>query len=208
MSLNVIISHYNSFEYKDFIQFVEKNSKLNSSFIVYNKSNKLIECNSLNTNVISLPNIGREGETYLNHIISNYENLNPYTLFIQDDTDEHIINTEIFIKEVEYIIENNIKFKLMGTAWRKGMEVCIRPIVNGMNDLWTFPSVDCIQKTCKQLGIALPNVYHTETCAFFICNKDIILTRPKEFYIKLREWLLEDERNGFALEHMWKIIFA
>ena len=43
MSLNVIISHYNAFEYKDFIQFVENNSKLNSSFIVYNKSNKLIE---------------------------------------------------------------------------------------------------------------------------------------------------------------------
>ena len=81
MSLNVIISHYNAFEYKDFIQFVENNSKLNSSFIVYNKSNKLIEFNSSNVKVVSLPNIGREGETYLNHIISNYENLNDYTLF-------------------------------------------------------------------------------------------------------------------------------
>jgi hypothetical protein len=208
MSLTIIIAHYNAFEYNDFIQLVENNLKLNLSCIVYNKSPKLIECNPLNAKVISLPNVGREGETYLNHIICNYENLNQYTLFIQDDTNEHIINNEQFIKEIDYVIENNIQFKLMGTSWRKGMEVCIRQIVNGMNDLWTFPSVDCIQKTCKRLDISLPNVYYTETCAFFICNKDIILARPKEFYIKLREWLLEDERNGFALEHMWKIIFV
>jgi len=42
---------------------------------------------------------------------------------------------------------------------------------------------------------------------FFIVHKDVIRKRDKEFYISLREWLLEDIGNGFVLEHIWALIF-
>ena len=50
--------------------------------------------------------------------------------------------------------------------------------------------------------------YTTETCAFFICHKNSILNYEKKFYIKLREWLLSENSNGFVLEHIWKLIFT
>ena len=47
----------------------------------------------------------------------------------------------------------------------------------------------------------------TPTCAFFILHKSTIYKHSKEFYINLRKWLLEDEENGYILEHIWKLIF-
>ena len=39
--------------------------------------------NEDNPNYIRLPNVGREADTYLNHIIRNYDDLAEYTLFSQ-----------------------------------------------------------------------------------------------------------------------------
>ena len=48
---------------------------------VYNKGTDLISPYE-NTQVINLPNLGREAHTYLHHIIENYENLADMTLFL------------------------------------------------------------------------------------------------------------------------------
>ena len=51
---------------------------------VYNKGDPTPGVHS-----ISLPNIGREGHTYLHHIISNYDSLAERTIFCQGDPFEH-----------------------------------------------------------------------------------------------------------------------
>jgi hypothetical protein len=90
----------------------------------------------------------------------------------------------------------------------RGGIVYRRTIINGIHDLHTFPSKNSIKIFCEKHNINLPKQYTTETCAFFICHKNSILNHEKNFYIKLREWLLSENRNGFVLEHIWKLIFT
>ena len=44
--------------------------------------------------IIKLENLGREGATYLYHIIQNYDNLDDYTVFIQGNPVDHVFCTE------------------------------------------------------------------------------------------------------------------
>ena len=205
--IDIIVSYYNSREFENFLKYVIDNINFNYKIIIYNKSNDVnYKCNDYS--IIKLNNVGREGETYLNHIIQNYDNLNEYTLFIQDDTDNHIINKASFLNQIKEFINKDVKFKMFETSWRKGDSSIKRTIIDGCFDLCTLPSNDSMKVACKLHGIILPKIYTTETCAFFICHKNIIQKKPKEFYIKLRSWLLKNDGNGFTLEHIWELIFA
>ena len=202
-SLNntIVVSHFRSKRFEDLMLFFPQDN-----IIVYDKSNKYASDEF--RNIIVLENRGREGETYLNHIIKNYNRLPFYTMFIQDDTENHILSYPSFKDESERVISGNIKFYQYQTSWRLGEAVQRkRIIVDGVYPLHTFPSPNAIKDACARLSIVLPSKYSTEPGAFFIVHKDLILKRPVEFYEKLRLWLLENEKHGFVLEHMWPIIF-
>ena len=210
--LDIVVAYYHN---KNFIDFLNKLNNFDYSYkiIVYDKSNKNLKSDKSFISIQKLENVGREGETYLNHIINNYDNLNEYTLFIQDDTNEHIPNYIEFIKECTHLINNKTKFKLFPCSWRINSPPIIRSIKNGMcpNDLQSVIPNNSIKESCKSNNIYLPQLYRTETCAFFICHKNVIWKHDKSFYIKLRKWLLNNKKNikkGVVLEHMWKLIFT
>ena len=46
--------------------------------------------------------------------------------------------------------------------------------------------------------------YKNSAVKYYLNN----VNHPKIFYIELREWLLGNDKNGFVLEHMWKLIFS
>lgn len=202
--LDIVVCHFNSFDFEKFLDFIK--DKIECDCYVYDKTKDYYNEKYI---VVPSENIGRESESYFSHIIQNYDNLNQYTLFIQDDTEHHIINHEMFLEECKDIINQNEKFKLFATSWRKGAEPIYREIIDGSNEVsCMFPSCDSIKKVCENNNIHLPQSYVTETCAFFICHKDIILSRPKDFYVRLNALLHENQNYGFVFEHMWKIIFA
>jgi len=203
MNINGIISYYNNLSFLDLIKINE----LNINWTVYNKSGSPLGAQDLNYKEIMRENVGRETETYLNHIISNYNNLSDYTLFIQDDVDEHLENYESFLASCVDFASDNKKFYIFPTSWRKNSPCITRTMINGNHSIHTLPD-NCIAKACKELNIDLPPVYITNTCAFFICHKDVILKRSKVFYENALDFLLQNELDhGFAFEHMWEIIF-
>jgi hypothetical protein len=204
---DIIVSYYNNKNFLKLLDLFENEFLYKYKAIVYNKSGYEI---TLKNNSIQkhLDNIGREGETYLNHIINNYDNLSEYTIFIQDDTNNHIYNYNGFINFCNNIINKKQQFALYPATWRTDGDITTRVITNGMNDLYTLPSKDSIKICCEKHNIHLPKQYTTETCAFFICHKNSILKHEKNFYIKLHEWLLSRDSNGFVLEHIWKLIFT
>ncbi len=207
MNLKIIISYYSNLSWRAFVKDM-LGFKYNYKVIVYNKSKKILSLSSSEIRVLPLENIGRESETYLTHIINNYDNLTDYTLFIQDDVNNHIMDNKKFIELCQEVMDRNEKFFLFPVSWRKGLKPIIRKVHNGHIKLPICPSNDAIFKMCEHLNINLPKVYKTETCAFFICHKDMIRSRSLDFYIKLREWLLTDNRNGYVLEHSWKLVFV
>ena len=206
-SCDIIVSYYNNKNFLELLDLFENKFLYKYKVIVYNKSGYeiMLKNNSIQKH---LNNIGREGETYLNHIINNYNNLSEYTIFIQDDTNNHIGDYNKFINFCNNIINKKQQFALYPSSWRVGGSVIRRTITNGTCNLHTLPSKDSIKICCEKHGINLPKQYTTETCAFFICHKNSILNYEKNFYIKLREWLLSENSNGFVLEHIWKLIFT
>ena len=172
------------------------------------KSFQEIQTDFPNLERIPRENRGREGETYLSHIIDRYDSLAEYTIFIQDDFDNHIPRNDHFVYNTNIMIQHNQAFYAYPCSWKKGMNPFIRTIENGIIDLETFPSPDAILQTALRFQIALPIIYQTDVCAFFIVSRDRIRARPVTFYRELREWLLSDEANGFVLEHIWQLIFT
>lgn len=203
--LEIVVSYYNSLHFEkilDIYMYLLPDSKIT----IYDKSHTYE--NSKWTNIVKLKNVGRETDTYLSHIILNYDNLSEYTLFIQDDTNNHIPSILEFYEITNKVINSKQQFHLFKSTWREGGEVKIRTIIDGYYDIHSLLSPDSIKKACERFNINLPKSYTTETCAFFIVHKDIILKRSKEFYSNLRSWCVEHEQNPPVFEYLWKIIFV
>lgn len=201
--LNIVVAYYNNTHFENSLAYFGDEVKVT----VYDKSNSTYTSSRENTTIKTIENVGREGETYLRHIIENYEMLDDYILFIQDDTDNHIISFQDFYDTTMSNISSNTMFYQYDVQWRPGYGSVKRTIENGYCQLWTFSSPYAIKDVCERFCIRLPNTYIAKTCAFFMAHKSIILARPKSFYIQLKEWLFEHEGNGFALEHMWSLVF-
>jgi hypothetical protein len=200
MTKELVFNYYNSNDFESIIPSLDPSFKVT----IYNKSGKNLGRYS---NEIICENIGREGHTYLFHIIENYDTLSDITAFMQDDFFNHLFNYEYFINN----FNNNINemFYQFPCSWRigDGVSTLSRTVKNGYLDLFTMPNNFSIREFSEKFNIHLPEIYQTETCAHFMISKERIHRHPKKLYQDLLEWLLSDERNGYTLEHCWKILF-
>jgi len=156
--VEIIVAYYNNNHFEELTEFFSEDQ-----IKIYDKSN--MYNNTKFKNIVPIENKGREGETYLRHIIDQYDNLNKYTIFIQDDIDNHIPSNKIFYDTTTKII-NNIQFYQYESSWRKNSKIVKRIIRNGQCFLHTLPSHNSIKETCIRLNIFLPEEYLTETCGF------------------------------------------
>lgn len=190
----VVVSHFGSRDFELLPPLIPE-----ARFVVYDKSG------SYGGECVRVPNEGREGRTYLSHIVSNYDMLAHRTLFIQDDVLSHRTSLLAFVAEV---LTDSGDFTQFPCTWSGGKDVYRRTVVDGVCDLWTLGSSDAIRRACEELYIDLPREYTTETCAFFSVSRRRIHERGREFYGRLKQWVARSEANEYALEHMWRIIFG
>lgn len=194
--LEIVVAHKGSRDFEEIVRFLPE-----AKLTVYDKSGKYKGGRKIN-------DIGREGYVYLTHIAENYSSLARQTLFIQDDTKNHVPNHFDFLKTlISAGISDGPDFHQFACTWRLGSDIYRRRIVDGICHLDKLGDPDAIKKAAEILGVDLPKEYTTETCAFFLAKKETILGRPLEFYLKAIDWVLERESHEFVLEHMWKIIF-
>jgi len=160
--------------------------------IIYNKGGSI-------PNTISLPNVGREGHTYIYHILSNYENLDEYTVFLQGNPFDHTRDLFSKLKEFEELKEKPDFFQLcheMLTDDDKGKPhhwVDI-PVAHYYNELFKIPRNEFIYGAGAQ----------------FIVSKERILSRPKSFYSNIMKHLETsiDPPSVYCYERMWQHIFG
>jgi hypothetical protein len=199
----IIINYYNSLDFLDFLKMINNNSNFNTK--VYNKSGKKLEYFSKKIEDILIPNEGREGAVYLKHIIDNYNNLADLTIFIQDDLENHQSDYEGFLGLIEN--KSNEDFYHIPCTWRKDDKTIHRRFINnGYCDIWTLGDNYAIKKFTERFNIRLEN-YVTETCAFFMVRKSVILQYSIEFYKELYNWILENDENSYIFEHVIPLIF-
>jgi hypothetical protein len=152
--LEVIVARYN--------EDVNWTKDLVYKSTIYNKNeqdNHLFEKN--------LPNVGREGHTFFNHIIENYNNLPEYLAFLQGNPFDHCNNV---ISEI-----NNFDFK---TEFKHlGVHHQLTMLDENINNY--------VQDFTKRIGIEVTYPIYMVPGAQYIISKRMIRKKPIEFYHKI-----------------------
>ena len=209
--------------------------------LIYNKGKTDIDyiktsLNKANTNcdIIKLENIGKEGHTYISHIINNYNNLYDYTIFVQGFPFDHLPNIYLKINlykmnvnniKFEYISDKILECDFLGRATR----VCesgssnYLPIIDIYNYL--FKNKLHIE-TKKNNPFELQKytkgpIFEFSPGAQFIVSKKTIINRPISFYkkilnifndpIKIYDGIKYTKINpieGYIIERLWKYIMT
>ena len=155
---------------------------------------------------ISLPNLGREGLTYLHHIIENYDKLDDYTCFLQGNPFDHTPRLEQRITSFQQ--------KLDAGQAVPGYEPLSKNIytINLCYDITDFSLHALLIDTYRKV-FGRSKTDHTFAFAAgaqFIVSRDTILSRPKSFYeaiVPLMSYSVHPP-EGFALERFWGMIFT
>lgn len=204
MSYKIVVARYN-----ENIEWLN-NEKLNCIF--YNKGKQL----NIDNEVI-LPNVGRESETYLHYIITNYDNLPDVVVFTQARISDHKGNDDI-----NYLL----KIKNEALQDSKSQNFNTNYDIGGCSDFskeWNFSNgnyylkdnykdnnpIKFIDWFTKYINIHFPDPINFYQNAIFSVKKELILQNPIEYYQKL---ILEvnhhiNPTEGHFFERSWYYIF-
>jgi hypothetical protein len=180
MSYKIIVARYN--------ENINWLSSEMSNCIIYNKGDKLdIE------NEIFLENVGRESDTYLHYIITNYYNLPDVVVFTQANIADHKgsndINYLINIKNealvnsksrnfmIHYDIGQNIYWD---HNWNSKTHTCWSEFAYKNNKQITF-----LEWFITNIDLNYPNPIYIYQNAIFAVKKENIINKPIEYYKKL-----------------------
>lgn len=192
MSVKIVVARYN--------EDISWTTQIVYPVIIYNKGAQRIDA----SNVIPLINKGREGETFLRHIVENYNKLDDVTVFLQGDPFDHLtiltgwqgeisddqkpmlykkINSEI-TNESEFATFYQVKYNVPGNT------------NNSKTHLY-----------CMKFFNEKHNYFTVSPSAQYIVPKKNILSRPLEFWKTLHEAIYNDELDGYAMENLWWLAF-
>jgi len=162
--------------------------KLNCKYIIYNKGGHLIQ------DSITLENIGREGHTYLTHILNNYNNLSEYITFCQGNPFPHCCD---FINQV-----NNFDSKLMwiplGTLYTDN------PNPKGYYNKEICGIIDTMPKIHIPWNIA-PVTFNMG--AHHIIHKQLILNKSLAWWKNCFDVYNSNPLSPWIFERIWQFIF-
>jgi len=207
MHVQCVVARYN-----EPIEWLKSN---HHDVIIYNKGGSIDF-----SNVVALPNVGREAHTYLYHIINNYDNLSDITMFTQAKVSDHG-HTQNLDELLKKFIDNtsNFKFSSRYETYRLGQSRCIDPKFNlyEKDNLIKSHAISpqLVDKIMfgewfeKNIMDQYPVTLHLFSHAIFAVSKKHILSRPKEFYEKLLVQLSTENApiEAHFLERSWFYVF-
>ena len=201
---DLVISRYN-----EDINWV-KNEPFNQfNIICYNKGTDFSE-NYNSCKIIKLDNVGCESHTYLYHIINNYDNIAPITVFIPGSTVGVSYKHDIIIQNLKLLNETN-------TSVFFGCH-----INDVVKDLYDFRTTDYYDKQVQPSSIHPFGKFVEEIFGkdipickiicyqgIFIVAKEHIIQHPKEKYEKIIKFLDSHPypEVGFYMERLWGLLF-
>lgn len=180
VTIDIVVSKYT--EDISWLQGLRKDALIRH--VIYDKSD------DPNKDHIPLVNVGREAETLLTYILSNYECLPDYTIFLQGDpggTPPMYTNEQI-VPEIEKVIsriQHNLvsthepvltfrNFAQMGNVWARKAPTLYNALFKESNEIFWFAGG-----------------------AQYVLPKQSIICRPKKLYKRLRNGLLKFGHQHF-----------
>jgi hypothetical protein len=177
MSYQIVISRYN--------ESLEWTQYMNSEHIVvYNKGPDHIP------NAIPLKNVGREGNTFLHHIIEHYHDLPDFLILLQGDPFEHM-NPAI----KPYNLQENINYMIQYTT-------DIQPLFTiKYKEQIRFPGIKTKEYYSFFFGEHAPKNVIYAPGSQYIIPKANILSRPLSFYRKINQMLIHSPIVNYNIAH-------
>jgi hypothetical protein len=171
---------------------------------VYNKGNDDLHYIP-QERIVKCENLGREGGTYVKHIIDNYDNLSKFTIFLQGRPFDHIDPTsekKAYFKLLNTIKEEKpYKFKYISTHFIDVPPEHVEDYSHGLLCLKTMFHPKYLKSVFKKRR------YTFGYGALFVVHKDHILRWPKAFWEQLYSHLQEVTPGaGWGLEKLWRFI--
>ena len=161
-----------------------------------------------------LPNVGREGHTFLYHIINNYERLANVTVFVQGCLEDHFRMEDSYGNVNEYISRAATKDLVYRrssnyTSWGR-----IRHIGKYLEDFKQGrmrPSKYTFGEFYEKVFLAPhPPEIEVSYGACFAVSRERILRHPKELYQRIISYLSDhpNPEDGHYMERLWIHLFS
>jgi hypothetical protein len=201
---DIVIARYN--ESLDWMERLTPEQK--SHIKVYNKGPDDLSCPVTE----KLPNVGREGHTYLWYIIQNYESLPDYVIFMQANPFDHFKFEPKDISDVLsewlrvtkwYGITSGMKAREFGHDTTREFRI---KEYKGMLYQSSFNFGEWMDEFVEK-DVCPPKTIHG--CGFFGVSRKLIKTRSVEYYKKILDDLAvhNNPESGHYLERSWHYIF-
>ena len=212
--LDVVIAHY-----KEDLSWVDKYLPENCRIFIYSKSDMIPNCKRKYIHKV-LKNVGREGHTFLYHIINNYDKKNLRENIIFTCGSINLIYKKIILL---ILLKNIGKYKFNGLL--SNTNYLINKIdLDGNNKMLKNgycssnkynKHKDCSLKVKKFRNINEfadffgLNIKTKSKLGVFIIKTNLIYNRPKSYYQKMIKYLdhADNTMNGHFLENSWYTIF-
>jgi hypothetical protein len=165
-------------KYKEDVSWTRR---LSHPYTIYNK-NREDDANYAH----NLPNSAREGHTFLQHIIKNYNSLNEYTAFVQGNPFDHCPDTLNLLNE----FDGKHKFIALGRSFCQDHHSSIDIQIE-------------ILKFSRLVPMEIKFPVYYPPGAQFLAHRDFIHNRPKDVYQKISDMLTSPDPLG--RQTMWDV---
>ena len=204
---SLIIARYN-----EDIEWLSKHRKY--KIIIYNKGKNLI--NKHNFIIKKLPNLGRESHTWLTHIVSNYENLDKYNIFLQGKIDDlncmSYKNPDKYLKGLK---ENGFSVSRLGLLgpfhWSKNVGIEKN---KKYQKQWSKGQIHTSDLSFRQFSKKIfPNIPYFVATSYggcFAVSSELIRKHKKSFYENVLRYVSHNPNpiEGHYLERLWCYMFT
>jgi hypothetical protein len=185
--------------------------------VIYNKGAELLLPFGAEQKI--LPNVGREGHTFLTHIIDNYASLKEVTIFLQGRIDDLIF--PVFAK-AEFYLPQCLQYGFSAATLHTYLPIhWERPFPRYVSDdsgkhawqlhqgLMADSAENMLEYVVRFLG-CLPPLCVVSHCGCFAASRLAIHARPLSFYQSLRDTISHHPNplEGHYLERMWCYLFS
>ena len=161
-------------------------------------------------NPLNIPvNKGNEASVYLKYIIDYYDKLTDFTFFIHDEEYSWHHSGSIIDKFNEALMSNKMYYNINDKCHWDTKNLIDKDTYNELLKWYNKYIEDYIPIS------KVPNnsdfIYNYLGSAQFLVHKDLIKNLPKEFYIKIYEWIITTDLpnyiSGRFLEWTWHIFW-
>jgi hypothetical protein len=165
------------------------------------------------TEMIHLPNIGREGESYLYHIISKYDDLAKHTLFLQ----AHVHNSWELKRRIGHYFVPNTGMLNLGFSEACDCNDCWDRfgwhdnVVSGLHQsVYNSTCSDILLSYKGQFIVSAQRIRGSDPKIYSALQEALVdpdSWAHKEPYLRGRPDSMSAPRFGYTLERLWSILF-